>query len=139
VKTWAEFYTFGLQAMLARIRGLNVLALLIIVGTSKAVPLQMVLYEEYRKNKTKIGVSEQEDYLVLFVEEFLRRETLLQVSVEKICPMGAKYADPVLSSGPKDAGRSIRLRRQILRGRRFASLHRNIPRIFGNFMGLIFC
>jgi hypothetical protein len=32
VKTWAEFYKFGLQAMPARIRGLNVLALL--VGTS---------------------------------------------------------------------------------------------------------
>ena len=41
MKTWAEFYKFGLQAMPARIRGLNVLALL--VGTSKAVPLQMVL------------------------------------------------------------------------------------------------
>ena len=41
MKTWAEFYKFGLQAMLARIHGLNVLALL--VGTSKAVPLQMVL------------------------------------------------------------------------------------------------
>ena len=41
MKTWAEFYNFGLQAMQARIRGLNVLALL--VGTSKAVPLHMVL------------------------------------------------------------------------------------------------
>ena len=41
MKTWAEFYKFGLQAMPARIRGLNVLALL--VGTPKAVPLQMVL------------------------------------------------------------------------------------------------
>jgi hypothetical protein len=41
VKTWAELYKFGLQTMPARIRGLNVLALL--VGTSKVVPLQMVL------------------------------------------------------------------------------------------------
>ena len=41
VKTWAEFYKFGPEAMPARILGLNVLALL--VGTSKAVPLQMVL------------------------------------------------------------------------------------------------
>ena len=41
VKTWAEFYKFGLQAMPARIRGLNVLALL--VGISKAVSLQMFL------------------------------------------------------------------------------------------------
>jgi hypothetical protein len=40
VKTWVEFYKFGPEAMPARIRGLNVLALL--VGTSKAVPLQMV-------------------------------------------------------------------------------------------------
>jgi hypothetical protein len=42
VKTWAEFYKFGLQTMPARIRGLNVTAPLL-VGTSKAVPLQMVL------------------------------------------------------------------------------------------------
>ena len=42
MKTWAEFYEFGLQAMPAQIRGLNVLALL--VGTSKAVPLQMALW-----------------------------------------------------------------------------------------------
>ena len=41
MKTWAEFYKFGLHAMPARILGLNVLALL--VGTSKAVPLQMIL------------------------------------------------------------------------------------------------
>ena len=41
MKTWAEFYKFGLQTMPARIRGLNVLALL--VGTFKAVPLHMVL------------------------------------------------------------------------------------------------
>ena len=41
MKTWAEFYKFGLQAMPAPIRGLNLLALL--VGTFKAVPLQMVL------------------------------------------------------------------------------------------------
>jgi hypothetical protein len=43
VKTWTEFYKFGLQAMPARIRGLNVLALLNLVGTPKAVPLQIVL------------------------------------------------------------------------------------------------
>jgi hypothetical protein len=41
VKTWVECYKLGLQAMPARIRRLNVLALL--VGTSKAVPLEMVL------------------------------------------------------------------------------------------------
>ena len=41
VKTWAALYKFGLHAMPARILGLNVLALL--VGISKAVPLQMVL------------------------------------------------------------------------------------------------
>ena len=41
MKTWAEFYKFGMQTVPARIRGLNVLALL--VDTSKAVPLQMVL------------------------------------------------------------------------------------------------
>ena len=43
MKTWAEFYKFGLQAMPAWIRGLNVLALLNLVGTPKAVSLQMVL------------------------------------------------------------------------------------------------
>ena len=41
METWAEFYKFGLQAVPARIRWLNVLALR--VGTPKAVPLQMVL------------------------------------------------------------------------------------------------
>ena len=38
---------------------------------------------------------------------FVRRRIFTAESVEKICPMGAKYANPVLSSDPKDADRSI--------------------------------